>query len=122
LAIPALPDVIKQTGVTTRKRSPDILMGIAVTSPDGRYDHLYLSNFAVLQVKDEVSRVQGVGDVFVFGQRDYRMRIWVDTDKLTGRGVSSADGVGASRERNAEVATGCIGRQAGAGGRDCQVA
>ncbi|HZT81835.1 MAG TPA: efflux RND transporter permease subunit, partial [Gemmataceae bacterium] len=70
LALPLLPDVIKQTGVTTRKRSPDILMGLALTSPDGRYDHLYLSNFATLQVKDEISRVQGVGDVFLFGQRD----------------------------------------------------
>src|SRR5207253_6903598 len=70
LAVPSLPDVIKQTGVTTRKRSPDILMGIAITSPSDRYDHLYLSNFATLQLKDEVSRVHGVGDVFLFGQRD----------------------------------------------------
>src|SRR5258707_10337718 len=106
LAIPSLPDVIKQTGVTTRKRSPDILMGIAITSPDGRYDHLYLSNFATLQVKDEVSRVQGVGDVFLFGQRDYSMRVWVDTDKLTGRGLAAGDVVRAIREQNAQVATG----------------
>src|SRR6266478_3107518 len=63
LAIPSLPDVIKQTGVTTRKRSPDILMGIALFSPDGRYDQLYLSNFALMQIKDELARIPGVGDV-----------------------------------------------------------
>ena len=64
--------------MTTLKRSPDILCGIALISPNGRYDQLYLSNYAVLQVKDELSRVDGVGDVFLFGQRDYSMRIWVD--------------------------------------------
>ncbi len=73
-----MPDVIKQTGVTTLKRSPDILCGIAILSPDGRYDQLFVSNYAVLQVKDELSRVDGVGDIFLFGQRDYSMRIWVD--------------------------------------------
>src|SRR5260370_27829435 len=63
LAVPQLPDVIKQTGVTTLKRSPDILMGMAINSPDGRYDQLYLSNFALMQIKDELSRVPGVADV-----------------------------------------------------------
>jgi multidrug efflux pump len=98
LAIPSLPDVIKQTGVTTRKRSPDILMGLALTSPDGRYDALYLSNFAVLQVKDELSRVPGVGDIFVFGQRDYSMRIWVDPNRLLSRNLTASDVVAALRE------------------------
>src|SRR6266849_5001839 len=86
LAIPQLPDVIKATGVTTRKRSPDILLGMAINSPDGRYDQLYLSNFALMQVKDELARVPGVGDVFLFGQRDYSMRLWLDPDKLSARG------------------------------------
>src|SRR3989449_1893483 len=71
LAIPSLPEVIKATGVTTRKRSPDILMGLAINSPKGRYNQLYLSNFALRLIKDELSRVDGVGDVFLFGQRDY---------------------------------------------------
>src|SRR5262249_30278685 len=71
LALPLLPEVIKQTGVTTRKRSPDILMGLAINSPDGRYDQTFLSNFALIQIKDELSRVPGVGDIFLFGQRDY---------------------------------------------------
>ena len=78
LAVPQLPEVIRQTGVITRKRSPDILMGMALNSPNGRYNQLYLSNFALMQIKDELARVQGVGDVFLFGQRDYSMRIWVD--------------------------------------------
>ena len=101
-----LPDVIKQTGVTTIKRSPDILCGIAILSPDGRYDQLFVSNYAVLQVKDELARVDGVGDVFLFGQRDYSMRIWVDPHKLASRGLAASDVANALREQNAPVATG----------------
>src|SRR5437763_5938392 len=99
LAIPLLPEVIKQTGVTTRKRSPDILMGLALNSPDGRYDQLYLSNYALLQVRDELLRVEGVGDIFLFGQRDYSMRIWVDPDKLAARNLNASDVVLAIREQ-----------------------
>src|SRR5438445_1436825 len=91
LAVPQLPEVIKQTGVPTRKRSPHTLMGRALFSPDGRYDQLYLSNFALMQVKDELARVSGVGDVFLFGQRDYSMRIWVDPDKLAARKLTATD-------------------------------
>jgi len=111
LAVPALPDVIKQTGVSTRKRSPDILMGVALYSPDRRYDQLYLSNYAVLQIKDELARVEGVGDVFVFGQRDYSMRIWLDPDKLAARSLTPADVAAAIREQNTPVASGAIGQQ-----------
>jgi len=82
LAVPQLPDVIKATGVTTIKRSPDIVMGLAIHSPRGTRDQLYLSNFALMQIKDELARVQGVGDVFLFGQRDYSMRIWVNPSEL----------------------------------------
>src|SRR6202035_5142154 len=111
LAIPQLPDVIRQTGVTTRKRSPDILLGLALNAPDGRYDQLYLSNFALMQVKDELARVDGVGDVFLFGQRDYSMRIWVNPHKLASRRLSASDVVRAIREQNSQVATGSIGQQ-----------
>ncbi|MGD9646712.1 MAG: efflux RND transporter permease subunit, partial [Pirellulales bacterium] len=110
LAVPSLPDVIKQTGVTTRKRSPDILMGVALISPDRRYDQLYLSNFGVLQVKDELARVEGVGDVHVFGQRDYSMRIWIDPQMLAARNLTPADVANAIREQNAPVASGGIGQ------------
>jgi multidrug efflux pump len=111
LAIPSLPEVIKQTGVITRKRSADILMGLALNSPTGRYDQLYLSNYAVLQVRDELARVVGVGDVFIFGQRDYSMRIWVDPGKLAARNLSASDVVQAIRQENAQVAAGEIGQQ-----------
>src|SRR5437660_7327162 len=70
LALPSLPDVVKQAGVTTRKRSPDILLVLTLYSPDGRYDQLYLSNYLLSQVREEMQRLDGVGDVNVFGQRD----------------------------------------------------
>src|SRR5262249_55729126 len=111
LAIPLLPDVIKQTGVNPTKRSPDILMGIAVNSPDGRYDQLYLSNFALMQIKDELARVPGVGDVFLFGQRDYSMRVWVDPARLAARQLSASDVVDAIAEQNQQVAVGSVGQE-----------
>jgi multidrug efflux pump subunit AcrB len=113
LAIPSLPDVIKAAGVTTLKRSPDILMGIAVNSPKGRYNQLYLSNMALRRVKDELARVDGVGDVFLFGQRDYSMRIWLDPGKLAHRKLTPTDLVAAIRDQNAQVATGMIGQPGG---------
>ncbi len=84
LAAPMLPDVIKQTGVNVKKMSPDILMAIALNSRSGRYDQLYLSNYAMLQVRDELLRLPGISDIRMLGQRDYSMRIWVDPDKLAG--------------------------------------
>jgi multidrug efflux pump len=121
LAVPALPDVIKQTGVSTRKRSPDILMGVALLSPDGRYDQLYLSNYGVLQVKDEISRVEGVGDVNLFGQRDYSMRVWIDPEKLASRSLTPADVAAAIREQNSPVASGGIGQSPSLDGQPMQI-
>jgi multidrug efflux pump len=121
LAVPQLPEVIKQTGVTTRKRSPDILLGLAIYSPDGRYDQLYLSNFALMQIKDELARLPGVGDIFLFGQRDYSTRIWVDPAKLGMRGLTAGDVVNAIREQNAQVATGAIGQEPMDGRQDSQI-
>ena len=107
LAVPLLPDVIKQTGVTTRKKSPDILLAIALNSPDGRYDQLYLSNYALMHVKDELARLPGVSDVTMLGQRDYSMRVWVDPEKLA---VAEHDGRRRGRapsaSRTCQVATG----------------
>jgi multidrug efflux pump len=121
LAIPSLPDVIKATGVITRKRSPDILMGLAITSPKGRYDQLYLSNFALRLIKDELSRVPGVGDVFLFGQRDYSMRVWVDPNKLSYRNLTAMDVVKAIREQNYTLATGMIGQPPTSTGQQMQL-
>ena len=109
LALPMLPDVIKQTGVTTRKRVPDILMCVNVISPHGRYDQLYLSNYALMYIRDELLRLPGISDIFIAGQRDYSMRIWVDPKKLAARGLTAGDVVAALRDQNAEVACGQIG-------------
>jgi multidrug efflux pump len=121
LAIPRLPDVIKQTGVTTIKRSPDILCGFSLNSPKGRYGQLYLSNFALMQVRDELLRVPGVSDVFLFGQRDYSMRLWVDPQKLAARNLAATDVVKALREQNDQVATGQIGQPPVRKGQDIQI-
>jgi multidrug efflux pump len=121
LAVPQLPEVIRQTGVTTRKRSPDILCGLAINSPRGRYNQLYLSNYALMQIRDELSRIPGVGDVFLFGQRDYSMRVWVDPGKLAMRGLSASDVVRAVQEQNAQVAAGAIGQQPMAARQQVQV-
>src|SRR6516162_8414900 len=121
LALPQLPDVVKATGVTTRKRNPDILLIVSIYSPDGSRDNLYLSNYATIQVKDELSRVDGVGDVFLFGQQDYSMRIWVDPQRLAARGMTAGDVVAALREQNAQVATGSIGQPPMRGGQAQQI-
>ncbi len=110
LALPLLPDVIKQTGVNVKKKSPEILMAIALNSPSRRYDQLYLSNYALMQVRDELSRVPGISDVTLLGQRDYSMRVWVDPEKLASREMTAADVAMAIREQNSQVATGQIGQ------------
>jgi multidrug efflux pump len=110
LAVPLLPDVIKATGVTTKKRSPDILLAIGIYSPDGRYDQLYLSNYAYMRIRDEMARLPGVSDVLMFGQRDYSMRIWLDPDKLAQRRMTAGDVVLALREQNLQVASGQVGQ------------
>ena len=110
LALPQLPDVVKQIGVTTRKRNPDILLIVSLYSPDDRFDQLYLSNYAYIHVADEMKRVNGVGDVFLFGEQDYSMRVWVDPDQLAARGLTAMDVVNALKEQNIQVAAGQIGQ------------
>jgi multidrug efflux pump len=110
LALPQLPEIVKQIGVVTRKRNPDILLVVNLISPDNRFDQLHLSNYAAIHLKDEVSRVDGVGDVFLFGQQDYSMRVWVDPDQLAARNLTAMDVVAAIREQNQQVAAGQIGQ------------
>ena len=110
LAMPNLPEVVRATGITTRKRSPELLMTISLNSPDGRYDQVYLSNYGVTRVKEELSRLPGMADVVIFGQRDYAMRVWVDPDKLAARNLTATDVVDALRAQNAQVAAGQIGQ------------
>ena len=108
-ATPLLPDEVKRQGVNTKKVSTSILLLVTLTSPDGRYDSLILSNYAIATLKDEISRIPGVGDVNVFGSSDYAMRIWVDPEKLKSRGMTPDDIVNALKEQNIQVAAGQIG-------------
>jgi multidrug efflux pump len=111
LALPLLPAEVKQIGVTTRKRNPDILQVIGIYSPRGRYDQLYLSNYATIKIIDELRRVPGVGDVNIFGQQDYSMRLWVDPERLAALNLTAADVANAIREQNRQVAAGHIAQQ-----------
>ena len=110
LALPLLPDVVKQAGVTTRKRNPDILMVVGVYSPHGTHDFLYLSNYTTIRLKDELARVDGVGDCNQFGQADYSMRLWVDPERLSALNLTAADVAQAVREQNMQVAGGHFGQ------------
>ncbi len=121
LALPKLPDVLKRTGVTTRKWSPDMLMSVNIYSPHGRYDQLYLSNYALMHLRDELLRVPGVSDVMVMGQQDYCMRIWLDPDALAARSLTAGDVVNAVREQNAQVASGRIGQAPARRGQETEI-
>jgi multidrug efflux pump len=108
-ALPKLPDVVQRLGVVTNKASPDLTMVVHLVSPDNRYDTLYLSNYALLRVKDELARLDGVGDVQVFGAGQFSMRIWLDPDKVASRGLTADDIVKSIREQNIQVAAGQLG-------------
>ncbi len=110
MAMPTLPDVVKATGVVTKKKSPMILLVVSLVSPDGRYDQLYLSNYATIQLKDELARLPGVGDVSFLGQQDYSMRVWLDPDKMSSHQLTADDVVGSLKEQNVQVAAGQIGQ------------
>ena len=108
-ALPRLPEEVRNLGVTTIKSSPNLTMVVHLTSPDGRYDSLYLRNYAVLNVRDVLARLPGMGEVRVFGGGDYSMRVWLDPQKLAARNLTSGDVVDAIREQNVQVAAGQIG-------------
>jgi hydrophobe/amphiphile efflux-1 (HAE1) family protein len=108
-ATPKLPQDVQRIGVTVNKSTPDITMGVFITSPDGRYDLNYLSNFMVLHVKDELAKIDGVGDVQQFGGGAYSMRIWLDPEKVAARGLTAGDVARAIREQNVQVAAGQLG-------------
>jgi len=108
-AQPRLPDVTRQLGVTTVKSSPDLTMVVHLKSPDDRYDMLYLRNYAVLNVKDQLAKIRGVGSVQLFGSGDYAMRIWLNPQKVAERGMTATEVVAAIRRQNVQVAAGVIG-------------
>ncbi len=105
-----LPEEVKRQGVTTKKKSPAILLCVNLISPDASYNQLYLSNFALMTVKDDLARIKGVGDVAFLGPRDYSMRVWLDPHKLASRGIMVDEVVSAIREQNIQVAAGRIGQ------------
>lgn len=109
--LPKLPEEVRRLGVTTAKASPDLLMVVHLFSPDGRYDDIYVRNYATLQVRDVLARVNGVGDVRVFGSGDYAMRVWLDPNKVAAKGLTASDVVAAIREQNVQVAAGAVGQQ-----------
>jgi hydrophobe/amphiphile efflux-1 (HAE1) family protein len=110
-AEPRLPEVVRQIGLITQKRSPDLTMVVFLRSPGGRYDSLYLRNYAVIQIRDVLARLPGMGDVRVFGSGDYAMRLWLDPGKISERGLTCDDVLNAVREQNEQVAAGRIGGQ-----------
>jgi hydrophobe/amphiphile efflux-1 (HAE1) family protein/NodT family efflux transporter outer membrane factor (OMF) lipoprotein len=109
--LPKLPEEVRTLGVTTTKQSPNLTMVVHLFSPSGRYDDVYLRNYATLQVKDVLARIPGAGDVQLFGSGDYAMRIWLNPDKLAQRSLTASDAVAAIREQNVQIAAGTIGQQ-----------
>jgi multidrug efflux pump len=120
-AEPRLPEEVRRLGVTTIKSSPDLTMVVHLLSPNKRYDMTYLRNYALLNVKDRLARVQGVGDVQLFGSGDYSMRVWLDPQKVAQRGLSASDVVRAIREQNVQAAAGVVGASPGVKGIDLQL-
>ncbi len=107
-ALPRLPDVTRNLGVTTVKSSPDLTMVVHLLSPDDRYDMLYLRNYATLNVKDQLAKIEGIGSVQLFGSGDYAMRIWLNPQKIAELGLSADDVVNAVRRQNVQVAAGVV--------------
>ncbi|MFC4655561.1 efflux RND transporter permease subunit [Rheinheimera marina] len=110
-AKPRLPQEVQRLGVVTEKSSPDLTMVVHLTSPDDRYDMLYLSNYAALNIKDELARIKGVGEVRLFGAGEYSLRVWLDPDKVAALGLSPAQVVAAIQEQNQQAAAGSLGAQ-----------
>ena len=106
---PKLPEEVTRIGITVDKASPDLTMVVHLTSPDKRYDMLYLSNYATLNIKDELARLDGIGDVQLFGMGEYSLRVWLDPDKVASRNLTATDVVNAIREQNRQVAAGQLG-------------
>src|SRR5262245_59445367 len=110
-ALSRLPDQVRLFGVTTQKQSPTPLMYVSLYSPDNRYDTLYLRNYLTLNVKDELSRLIGIGDVGLYGAGDYAMRLWLDPNKLASRNLTATDVLNAVREQNVQVSAGQLGAE-----------
>ncbi|HAJ92358.1 MAG TPA: hydrophobe/amphiphile efflux-1 family RND transporter [Gammaproteobacteria bacterium] len=122
LAEPKLPEEVKRQGVNTKKKSPNIILIASLSSPDGRYDELYMSNYATLRIRDTLSRIPGVGDVGIWPESDYSMRIWLDPNQLKARSLTTTEVIDAIREQNVQVAAGQIGQPPVPAGQNFQYA
>ncbi|MEM9123574.1 MAG: efflux RND transporter permease subunit, partial [Pseudomonadota bacterium] len=111
IAEPRLPEPVRRLGVTTSKNSPDLMMVVHLNSPDGTFDQLYISNYTLLQIRDVIARVDGVGSISVFGARQYSMRVWLDPDRLTLLGLTPGEVVAALRSQNLQVASGTLNQE-----------
>jgi hydrophobic/amphiphilic exporter-1 (mainly G- bacteria), HAE1 family len=111
IATPRLPEEVRRLGITTLKSSPDLMMVVHMLSPDNSYDQLYVSNYARNNVRDELLRLDGVGELTIFGERQYSLRVWLDPEKLATFGLSSSDVVKAIQEQNVQVSGGALGQQ-----------
>jgi len=120
-AEPRLPDDVRRLGITTVKSSPDLTMVVHLLSPNNRYDMTYLRNYAVLNVKDRLARIDGVGQVRLYGSGDYSMRVWLDPQKVAERGLSASDVVREIRAQNVQAAAGVVGASPGLPGLDLQL-
>ena len=120
-AEPRLPEEVKTIGITTVKSSPDLMMVVNLISPDNRYDITYLRNYGVLNIKDRLARIDGVGQVQVFGSGDYSMRVWIDPQKAAEHGLAASDVTNAIRGQNVQAAAGTIGASPSLSGVDLQL-
>ena len=120
IALPSLPPEVQKQGVTTKKKSTAILQIVTLSSPDNRYDSLFLRNYATINLKDAVARLPGVGDVNVFGAGDYSMRVWLDPEKLQARGLTPKDVIDAINQQNQQVAAGQVGMPPAPSGQNFQ--
>jgi len=121
IAQPLLPQEVQRQGITTKKQSTNIILFVTLSSPDRRYDSLYLSNYATLRIRDELSRIYGVGDVLVFGAGQYSMRVWLDPEQMQARSLTAQDVVAAIREQNVQVAAGQLGQPPAPSTQDFQL-
>ncbi|MFA6962808.1 MAG: efflux RND transporter permease subunit [Opitutaceae bacterium] len=120
-ALPKLPEEVRRLGVTTQKSSPNLTLVIHLFSPDGRYDDVYVRNYATINLKDPLTRLDGVGLINMWGSGDYAMRVWLDPNKIASRSLTAGDVVAAIREQNVQVAAGSVGRQPNPNGADTEL-
>jgi hydrophobe/amphiphile efflux-1 (HAE1) family protein len=111
VAEPRLPEEVRRRGITTRKNSPDLMLVVNLYSPDGTYDQTFIANYATLQLRDRLARIEGVGDIRIFGASEYSMRIWLDPDRIASLGMTAGDVLFALSSKNVQVASGTLGQQ-----------